>query len=160
MPSVLFVCTANICRSPLAAALFRQKVMEKGSIDEWRIESAGTWALEGQPAAEKSQHVLMEKGIEIKEHRSRLVTREMLEKFDLILTMEKNHQEALQIEFPKMAEKIYLLREMVGEKEDIADPIGGSLVDYEETAQELETIFKRGYERIFNLARIKPTIKE
>jgi protein-tyrosine-phosphatase len=151
MPSVLFVCTANICRSPIASALFQARLDQKGEGQGWRVESAGTWALEEEPAAEKSVMLLGERGLDLRTHRSRSVTRELLRRFDLILTMERGHKEALQAEFPEVAPRTFLITEMVGENQDIKDPMGGSLADFTYTINELEDILERGYERICQL---------
>lgn len=150
MPSVLFVCTANICRSPLAEALFRDMVSDEP--DEWKVESAGTWALAGEPAAQNSQHVLAERGLDASDHHARSVSLELLSSFDLILTMEKGQKEALQVEFPSISERVYTLSEMVGDDFDIYDPIGGPLVDFRATAEELESLLTGGYEKITQLA--------
>lgn len=146
--SVLFVCTANICRSPMAAALFAKKI--KAGLG-WRVESAGTWAPEGQPAASRAQMVLRGRGLDLSQHRSRSVNREMLQEFDLILTMERGHKEALQAEFPEIAARVYMLSEMTGQVFNIEDPIGGPLSEYENTARELEDLLERGCERILQL---------
>jgi protein-tyrosine phosphatase len=148
MPSVLFVCTANICRSPLAMALFRHRLEQQGELPGWRIESAGTWAMEGEPPALKSIMLLGRRGINLRSHRSRTVSRELLQSFDLILTMERGHKEALRAEFPEIAGRTFLLTEMVGENRDIIDPMGGSLEAFELTIRDLEDIFERGQAEI------------
>ncbi|HEX7973596.1 MAG TPA: hypothetical protein VF498_04235 [Anaerolineales bacterium] len=150
MSSVLFVCTANICRSPIAMALWREKL---GSAAKgWRIESAGTWAMEGERAASRAQTVLLERGIDLSAHRSRSVTREMLRNFTLILTMEHGHKEALRAEFPEFASRIYLLHEMVGDVREVRDPMGGSMIDFQDTANEIDQVLTQGYDRICALA--------
>ena len=153
MPSVLFFCTANVCRSPMASAIFGNIVSQRGNGENWRIESAGTWAVEGIPAVQNTQLTLASLyKIDIHEHRSRCVSQELLSSFDLILTMEKGHKEALQVEFPGLAGRVYLLSEMVGEDKEIEDPIGGPLIDYRETARELDRILTDGFEKIRQLA--------
>lgn len=150
MRSVLFICTANICRSPMAMALWQAKVGL--SATEWRIESAGTWAMEGQQAAVKTQTVLREIGLEVSSHRSRTVTSEMLLSFNLILTLERGHKEALCVEFPIIARRVYMLSEMIDARYDIQDPMGGSEADFRETLHEIDNILTAGSERINHLA--------
>jgi protein-tyrosine-phosphatase len=154
MPSVLFVCTANVCRSPMASAIFAKIVAQRANGENWRIESAGTWAQEGIPAVQNTQLTLSSLyKIDVQEHRSRCVSQELLSSFELILTMEKGHKEALQIEFPQIAERIYLIGEMIGEEREIQDPIGGPLIDYRDTARLLERILTDGFENIRRLAK-------
>ncbi len=151
MPSVLFVCTANICRSPMAEALFRNIVCETFPKEKWRIESAGTWANNGQPASENAQLVMQQRGLEISHHRSRRITEDMLADFDLILTMSKGHKETLILEFPAVAKRVYLLSEMVGKDYDIDDPIGRSENEYAVTSGEIETLLTQGLQKIRRL---------
>jgi len=153
MPSILFVCTANICRSPLALALFRQKISNDPDASLWRLDSAGTWAPEGEPASGKSQYLLSQKGINIQNHRSKIVNPEMLRSFNLILTMERGHKEALQNEFPEIKSKVYMISEMIGKRYDIQDPYDGTLADYIKMMEEIEHIFDEGYEKIRKLAQ-------
>jgi len=81
-----------------------------------------------------------------------MVTRELLQSFNLILTMEEGQKEALQIEFPELAHRVYLLSEMIGLTFNIADPVGGDLQDYRVTADEIEQIITDGFETISQLA--------
>lgn len=150
MHSVLLVCTANICRSPMAEALLRA-LLGEAAVD-WRIESAGTWALDGEQAAPRAIKVLKTRGIDLSQHRSRVVDPNMLNQSRLVLVMEKGHKEALQVEFPRYAHKVFLLSEMVGEDFEIKDPIGRSTADFEKTAVELEGIFERSLGMIAQLS--------
>lgn len=153
MASVLFVCTANICRSPMASALFRRTVHEKYRELEWRIESAGTWGIDGEPAAQGAQWAMQERGLDLTGHKSRIVTETILNEADLILTMEGGHKESLGIEFPTCRHKIFMLSEMIGQVFDVPDPIGGPLSGYEITAQMLEQILTQGFDTIVELLR-------
>jgi len=150
MLSVLFVCTANMCRSPMAMAIFQSQVERKPEL--WRVESAGTWAIDGLACNVQTQRVLAERGLDVRSHRSRRINREIISSFDLILTMEEGQKEALQIEFPNLAGRIYLLSEIVGLKFNIADPIGGDDEDFWSTANEIANILTDGYETILRLA--------
>jgi len=150
MPSVLFICTGNIHRSPMAEAVFKAKAAETKKT--WKIESAGTWAPKGEPASHEVQMVMNKVGLDVSTHRSRLVNRRLLHGFNLILTMEGNHKEALMAEFPEVTDRIFMLSEMVGENRDVDDPIGGPLVDFVDTAREIDTYLSEGFEKICQLA--------
>lgn len=160
-PSVLFVCTANICRSPMATALFKHKLAQASQTNpalllNWRVESAGTWAREGEPASERSQLVMQGRGLDISAHRSRTVSLELLSSFNLILVMEKGHKEALKAEFPDLSNRIFMISEMAGYQRDIRDPILGTMVDYQNTARELDQLLTMGFEKILQLAKLNP----
>jgi len=149
---ILFVCTGNICRSPMAAALLRARLEADGRGDEYRVLSAGTWVEEGRPVSHYAQVVMAEHGIDLSNHRAREITPQLMEEADLVLVMTRTHRESLQAEFPEAASKIYLLSEMVGKTYDIADPYSGSLQYYAYCAEDLAAIIDEGYQRILALA--------
>ncbi len=134
----------------MAMALWRVKV--NPSEADWRIESAGTWAMAGQPAIVRAQAVLREIGLAISDHRSRAIDADMLLSFNLILTMEQGQKEALCVEFPKIARRVYKLSEMIDADYDIQDPVGGSDADFRKTLLEIDHILTAGSERINQLA--------
>jgi len=134
----------------MAEGLFRKIVEDDGN--HWEISSAGTWANEGDPAAEGTLRVLEKKGITLNDHRSKMVTEEMLNAYNLILTMEKGQKEALKIEFPGISKRVYLLSEMVNQLYDISDPIGLPLARFEETMNDLDQILREGKEKIEQLS--------
>ena len=125
----------------------------KTDASDWLVESAGTWAFNGDPAALNSQLVMAERDIDISSHRSRRVGEELLAEFELILTMEYGHKEALRFEFPEHAHRIFTLSDMVGGGFDIHDPIGSPLVDFQDTADELAALIVEGFEKISELSK-------
>jgi len=152
MKTILFVCTGNICRSPMAAGLLQQRLREDPERHDWQIVSAGTWASEGRPASAYAVAEMTDREIDISAHRSRHVNERMMKEADLVLVMTRNHAEALRVTFPDQADKVYMLSEMVGKTYDIADPYGGTRLEYSYIAQELEQLIDEGYERIVSLA--------
>ncbi len=154
MPVVLFVCTGNLCRSPMAAALLRARLARSDEPPEdWQVESAGTWAVDGQMASAYAIEEMAARSLDLRSHRSRAVTREMVERADLILAMTQQHRAALVAAFPDQAHKVHLLSEMVGADYDIADPYGGTRLEYAYIALELEQLLDAGFDRIVRLAR-------
>ena len=153
MPSILFVCTANRFRSPLAAALL-QKVLEEECADSngWTIGSAGTWAEPGQPALPAVLLAARHLGIDLSQHRAHRVSYRMLADHDLILVMQSSHKEALQSEFPDLSERIYLFSNVVERGSyDIPDSYR-SEQEVMEIGLELDELIRRGRDRICVLA--------
>jgi protein-tyrosine-phosphatase len=152
-PSVLFVCTANRIRSPLAAGLFRALLLKQGlPLKSWRIETAGTWAQEDLPVFPEVVAIMAQKGIDLQRHRSRRIDEKMLRSHRLILVMEAGQKEALQHVYPDLAERVYLLSEMAGSIDDIQDPAGMRYQDFEATANLIENVLQIGLPRIILLA--------
>jgi protein-tyrosine-phosphatase len=136
----------------MAEAILKHLVSTRQDADQWTIESAGTWAMDGYPAAELSQYTMKSMGMDISTHKSKPVRLDLIKRFDLILTMENNHKEGLISEYFEFADRIFMLSEMVGLMMDVPDPIGGQIADYEETARLIERILTDGFERIYQLA--------
>ena len=113
----------------LFCSLFQEKM--PGESQQWQIESAGTWTEEGLPPSKGANEALNQLfGLNLNSHHSRQLTTELMDQFNLILVMEYGHKEALQIEFPNRASRVFLLSEMVGAKYEIEDPFGGEFADF------------------------------
>lgn len=138
----------------MAAVLFQARLNKARPHDWqfWRIESAGTWTTEGIPASRRSVEVMADQGLDISGHRARMVSETLLEGFDLILTMEPGHKEALCVEFPALADRVFLLSEMEGMSSAVEDPYGGSLEMYQKAARRIDQILANGMSRILDLA--------
>lgn len=150
MPHVLIVCTANICRSPVAEGLLRKELEQRG-MEGWTVASAGTWVTQERGASRNSVLILAERGLDISDHLARGVNAEILNEADLVLCMESGHAEALRIEFPEAEDKIFMLSEMVGESYNIADPYGEERPAYERMVNEVEELIGEGFWRIVQL---------
>lgn len=152
MPSVLFVCTANRFRSPLAAALFQKIIQDNRTTGNWTIHSAGTWATSGLAVIPTVALVAHKYGIDLSRHRSVGVNREMLSTYDLILVMEAGHKEALQNEFSFCQEHVFLLSQVVENRiYDIPD-LMDSMDDIEEVGMNLRELVRTGFDNICRLA--------
>ncbi len=145
MPSVLFVCTANRFRSPLAAAAFQKTLGDEG-MEGWQVGSAGTWTDAGLPAAREAAQAARQIGISLDDHASCLVNGALLSGYDLILVMEVGQKEALEYEFPAVKNKVFLLSEVVdGLQYDIPDPSSTVESSPQEIANEVCHLVWKGF---------------
>jgi glycine hydroxymethyltransferase len=139
MKTILFVCTGNVCRSPMAEGLFRHATAGR---NDFRVLSAGIGAVDGQPPSPFAVQAMREIGIDISHQRSRRLTAEDVEKADYIFGMTHSHVDTVTLLYPQAAEKTFLLREFDDTldpfEKDISDPIGGSYEVYVNCRDQIE----------------------
>lgn len=134
LPMVLFICTGNTCRSPMAELCFAG--MLKGKV---RSVSAGLYAFDGEAMSGNSLAVLAENGIDGSMFRSQSVTYDLVRESSLILTMTASHRRELLMRVPEASEKCFTLLADA----DVSDPFGQSTGVYRETLAEI----RRGLEK-------------
>lgn len=146
--NLLFVCTGNTCRSPMAAALARTAIARRGWSNV-QVGSAGVAASRGAPASDPVAPVLAEEGIELGPHEARELTPELVAWADSIFAMSPGHLSA--VEAMGGADKCALVTEFLTGDEAggaIADPIGGDLDTYRLTRQQLARAIDALLERL------------
>lgn len=139
---VLFVCTGNTCRSPMAEGLFRKMAAERlgcapDLLEEhgWTVMSAGVAAMTGGRASEPSVQVMNQIGIDLRCHEAQPVTEALIRYADHILTMTASHRQALVMQWPEAANRTTTL---CLDGSDISDPIGGPVERYQQCAEQIE----------------------
>lgn len=154
---VLFVCTGNTCRSPMAEGAMRI-LMEGRRITNVDVISAGTAAAPGSPATLYAIEAAKIWHADISGHRARLLSPELIEQADLILVMTPLHYHDVMLKSPEAGSRIFLLKkypESGDDGEGVADPIGGSLDQYNQTFLEIGEELGRFLPEIISLARRK-----
>jgi protein-tyrosine phosphatase len=152
MGLILFVCSGNVCRSPMAAGLLRQNLLEKNLAAGHRVASAGIWALDGQPASANAIAVMAERGIDITDHVAHTLAAEDVATADVILGMSQEHIELIQNTWPQYRWKAYRLSEMSGKRKDVQDPYGQPLKAYRACVDVISSYLEKGLCRILELA--------
>ncbi|MFA9381640.1 MAG: low molecular weight protein arginine phosphatase [Acetanaerobacterium sp.] len=124
MIKILFVCTGNTCRSPMAQGLCQKYITDNMMIGQFGCASAGLDAKDGAPISENAATVMNEIGINMSSHHAKGVSEEMMQEADYVYTMSSTHRSMLEAMFPKQAEKIQVLGHPV------FDPYGQNLEFY------------------------------
>ncbi|MEZ6184614.1 MAG: Sua5/YciO/YrdC/YwlC family protein [Planctomycetota bacterium] len=136
--TILFVCTGNTCRSPMAEALFKLALAERLGCEPeelegrgWIVGSAGVGAAEGDPAAQHAQTIVAERGLDLGGHRSRYASPELVGEADVVVALSGSHERALQHTAPDAPVRLL-------DPRGVPDPIGGSLEVYRACAEHIE----------------------
>ncbi len=134
---LLFVCTGNTCRSPMAEGLAKLYFSQ-----EVEIASAGLHAFDGDEASPNAVTVIKEKGIDLSKHSAKRLTRDMMDSAELILTMTHSQERYMMSMYPEYKEIVFCLGSFCRSGKEVPDPFGGSIEMYRECAEELEQMIK------------------
>ena len=145
--TILFVCSGNACRSPMAEGLLRKKLFQQFKT-KLKIHSAGTLGISGSPATPNAITVAKEKGVDISGHISKGITENIIEEADFIFVMADIHKNFFTNNFPGIKNKVYLLTNFGVKKseqknEPVKDPIGENLTFYRQVINHIEREIER-----------------
>jgi glycine hydroxymethyltransferase len=151
MRQILFVCSGNLCRSPMAAGLLRKLLQDEG-IHGIEVHSAGTLGIQGDPASQHAVTACREAyGADLSRHRSKGIDAAMLQRADLILCMAGRHLEAVRRLLPECAGRSFLLKAYASVTDrdlDVFDPVGLPLETYRTSCREIAGLLRQALPKI------------
>ncbi len=147
MKRVLFVCSGNTCRSPMAQGLFTRMIADYLGGDlanEYDVWSAGIFAADGIPAAQAAVDTMLQYGIDLSTHRSRRIDQDMINNADLVLVMTREHCLYMMEMFAESKGKIFLLSDFAGyDGQEIFDPYGMGIESYKKSARQIKGMLEK-----------------
>lgn len=152
MPRIVFVCTRNQFRSPLAAAIFKKELAVRNITDAWRVDSAGSWVNDLVPPTPDAFIEAKKRGLDLSTHIAHGIETLDLDTIDLLFVMEQGQKESILFDFPKLRDRIYLLSELAGPPYSIPDPYSTN-ESCSDIAVEIEALIRGNIDKITTFAR-------
>ncbi len=151
MSQIVFICTKNQFRSPLAAAILNQELATRNVPGEWIVDSAGSWVADLAPATPEALFEASKRGLDLSSHVSIGIEAIHREEVNLFLVMEQGQKESILLDFPKLRDRTFLLSELTGVSFSIPDPyVTGE--PFSEIASEIESLIQKNIDKIIALS--------